>query len=117
MKLSTLVKFKEELKEIQAKGLKISEYCAVYNKNNSYFSNKIRLVKDSLNVYTSEAEEVISLYNSLLKRTSNKTEPSSLNGVTPNIINPLILRKLLFLIFHQFSLYKHLDNLVKLSFS
>ena len=85
MKLSTLVKFKEELKEIQAKGLKISEYCAVYNKNNSYFSNKIRLVKDSLNVYTSEAEEVISLYNSLLKRTSNKTEPSSLNGVTPNL--------------------------------
>ena len=87
MKLSTLVKFKEELKEIQAKGLKISEYCAVYNKNNSYFSNKIRLVKDSLNVYTSEAEEVISLYNSLLKRTSNKTEPSSLNGVTPNSID------------------------------
>lgn len=88
MKLSTVIKFKEELNEIKSKGLTLAQYCSQTNKNRAIYSTKIKNIIESRDLFIQEAGEVIKLYNELTDNRSPKKDyyeelaASLLNGET-----------------------------------
>lgn len=85
MKLSTIIKFRNELENIKSTGLSLTEYCEKNEKNRSAYSSKIKKVIDSKDAFEKECNEVLKLYYELSERVTNK-QLNFLKEVSENIV-------------------------------
>lgn len=66
MKLSTVVKFRKELECVKESGLTIAEYCQQNKKNRSWFTERIKRVLDTKDLYVEETAQILELYSELV---------------------------------------------------
>lgn len=72
MKLSTLIRFKQELEEIKNSGLTLAQYCKTYNKVYSNINVKIKKAIEVRDLYIKEVDKVLEIYVSLLANPISK---------------------------------------------